>query len=121
MLAVGDRAKELRKPATLGNGSARDFALTDQLRSEPGGTATLAGRAPQNQGIAAIFDDGMCITLSVSVRDLGNRLKTENASAAKFTQTRERVLQAVYFSQGIQLVDHEPQAIVRAGRVFVAL
>src|SRR6267154_1287224 len=120
MLAVSDRPKELCGPAAPGYRGVLYFAIPDELRSESGGAAPLAGRTAQNRRVAAVLHDGMRLTLAVGVRDLGNRLKAEYASTAEFAQTRQRVLQSIDLTQRIQFVDHKPQSIARIARVDVA-
>src|ERR1700722_18219846 len=57
MLAVSDRPKELCGPAAPGYRGVLYFAIPDELRSESGGAAPLAGRTAQNQRVAAVFHD----------------------------------------------------------------
>src|SRR6266404_655431 len=59
MLAVSDRPKQLREPAAPGYRGVPDFAVPDELRSESGRAAPLAGRTSQDQRIAAVFDDAV--------------------------------------------------------------
>src|ERR1700686_2677252 len=62
MLAVSDRPKQLREPAAPGYRGVPYFAIPDELRSESGRAAPLAGRTAQDQRIAAVLDDGMRLT-----------------------------------------------------------
>src|SRR5882757_7602819 len=48
MLAVSDRPKQLREPAAPGYRGVPHFAISDELRSESGRTAALAGRTAQD-------------------------------------------------------------------------
>ena len=72
----------------------------------------LARRAAQNEGVAAILDDGLGDAPAVSSRDLGDRLKAQDATAPELAQPRERVLESVDFAERIQLVDDEPEALI---------
>src|SRR5882724_3352530 len=113
MLAVSDRPKQLCEPAAPGHRGVPYFAIPDELRSESGRAAPFAGGTAQDQRVAAVLHDCMCLTLAVGVRDLRNRLKAEHASTAEFAQARQRVLQSIDLSQRIQFVDHKPQSAVR--------
>ena len=79
-----DRAEYLSVAAVAGHRGMQYLAVADQLRGEPRRAAAFAGRAPQDQRIAAIFDDGMRLALAVRARYLRNRLKTQYAAAAEF-------------------------------------
>src|SRR5271170_8449301 len=72
----------------------------------------LGCRAAQDQGIAAVFDDGMCLLHAISARYLRDGLKAEHTSALKFSQPRQRVLQAVDRPQRVEFIDHKPESWV---------
>ena len=57
-----------------------DFAIADELRRKARGAATFAGGAAQNEGIPAILHDRTRLALPVRARDLGDRLKSQNAA-----------------------------------------
>src|ERR1700676_1094877 len=78
VLTVRDRPEQLRVAAGPRHRGVQYLALADQLRGEPCSAAALAGRTSQNQGIAAVLDDGMRLALAVRARHLGNRLKAED-------------------------------------------
>src|ERR1700722_8914049 len=121
VLALGDRAQELGRPPAPGYGGLHHFTIADQLRGEPGRAAAFAGRTSQDQRVAAIFDNGMCVALAIRAGYLGNGLKTENAAASEFSKARKRVLEPVDLAQGVQFVDHEPEAAIRTTGVGVTL
>ena len=72
----------------------------------------LAAGAAQNQSRAAVLDDCLRLSCSVSTGDLGNRLEAKDAAATEFSQARERVLQPVDGAERVELVHHEPQPLI---------
>src|SRR5579863_6196229 len=95
MLAGGCRCHPLRWPARLGARPVHDFALPDEPRSKLRGPAALTGRAPQDESVAAILDNGLRRASSVRARNLRDRLEPENAAPPEFSQPREGVLESV--------------------------
>src|SRR5438874_7815930 len=89
-----------------------DLLLTDELGREFGRPAPLAARAAQDEGIAAILDDGIRHRAAVGARDLTDRLKAEDASPAELAQARQRILEPVDLPECVQLVDDEPEALI---------
>src|SRR5256885_9041876 len=89
-----------------------DLLLADELGSEFGRPAPLAPRAAQDEGIAAILDDGIRHRAAVGARDLADRLKAEDASPAELAQARQRILEPVDLPECVQLVDDEPEALI---------
>src|SRR5262249_41738920 len=90
------------------------FALPDQVRGELGGATMLAPRAAQDECVTAVLDECLRIPGAVSGRDLCHRLEAQNTTATDLAQPRQRVLESVDRAEGIELVDHEPQALVDA-------
>ncbi len=111
MLAVRDRAGRLVKPTAPRNRGSQHLALPDELRGKPRGAAAFAGRATQNQRVPTILDNRVGVSVAVGAGYLRNRLKAQDTPAAELAQPRERVFQTVNLSEGIQLVDDEPQAL----------
>ena len=110
-----DAATGKRNPADFSDAAAsrhrgtHDFAFADELRRESRSAAALAGRTAQNQRIAAILHNRVGIARSVGARHLRDRLKPQYAAPVEFAQTRERILEPVDLSQGIEFVDDEPE------------
>ena len=92
--------------------AAEDLALADQAAGKLGGAALLAGAAPEDQRVAAVFDDGLGFTVAVGGTHLRDGLKTQYATAAELPKSCERVLQSIDGAQGIELVDDKPEALV---------
>src|SRR5277367_415357 len=105
MLAMRYRAHELGRPAGPRNGGPQHFALADEIGSKPGGTAAFARGATEDERVSAIFDNGMCVTMTVRAGDLRDRLESKDATAPKFSQAREGIFQTVDLSEGVQFVD----------------
>src|SRR5205823_12544052 len=72
-----------------------DLALADELRGELRRSAALAGRAAQDERVAAVLDDRVRDRPAIGARHLTDRLEPENAASAELTQPRQGVLEAV--------------------------
>ena len=99
-------------PAGRRERGVHDLALTNELGCKFRGTALLAGGAAQDEGVAAVLDDGLGAALAVGARDLGDRLEAQDAAAAELTQPRQRVLEPINLAEGVQFIDDEPQALI---------
>src|SRR5262249_50240515 len=64
-------------------------------------------------GISAVLNEGVTFPSSVSRSDLRKRLEAKYAATPVLAQPSEGVLEAVNRSQGVQLVDHEPEPLRR--------
>src|SRR5580658_4071334 len=109
MLAARNRARHLARPAALRNRGSHHFAFADELRGESRSAAAFAGGATEDQSVTTIFHNRMGVPVSVSAGNLRNRLKSEHATASKFSQPRERIFETVNLSERVQLVDDEPK------------
>src|SRR5437870_4713672 len=89
-----------------------DLALADELRGELRGSAALAGRAAQDERVAAVLDDRVRDRPAIGARHLADRLEPENAASAELTQPRQGVLEAVDLPERVELVDEEPQPLI---------
>src|SRR6266436_33563 len=118
MLALRDGIGGLAVSTASRNGGPHHLPVADELGREPCRAATFACRTAQNERVPAILDDGMSIALPISARDLRNRLKSEHAAPAEFSEARQCVLQPVDLAQRIQFVDDKPQP---SGIPFFAL
>src|SRR5256885_1102754 len=89
-----------------------DLALADELRGELRRSAALAGRAAQDEGVAAILDDRIRHRSAIGARHLADRLEPENAASAELAQPRQGVLEAIDLAERVELVDQEPQPLI---------
>src|SRR5437764_9195952 len=92
-----------------------DLALADELRGELRRSAALAGRAAQDERVAAVLDDRVRDRPAIGARHLADRLEPENAASAELTQPRQGVLQAVDLAERaerVELVDEEPEPLI---------
>src|ERR1019366_7687400 len=96
------RTQELRVPPAPRYGRAQHLALPDELRREPRRAAPFAGRATQDECIAAMLHNGVSIALPIRARNLRDRLESQNAAPAKFSEARQRVLEAIDLAEGVQ-------------------
>src|SRR2546430_12900120 len=71
-----------------------DLALADELRGELRRSAALAGRAAQDERVAAVLDDRVRDRPAIGARHLADRLEPENAASAELAQPRQGVLEA---------------------------
>src|SRR4029077_16852057 len=109
-----DRRQHLERTPRARTRDPHDFALADEAGSKLRCASVLASRAAQNERVTTIFDDRLRLTATVGRGHLGDRLKAEHAAPAEFSQACERILQSVDLSEGVQLVDHEPEALLPA-------
>src|SRR5437660_10055924 len=86
-----------------------DLALADELRGELRRSAALAGRAAQDERVAAVLDDRVRDRPAIGARHLADRLEPENAASAELTQPRQSVLEAVDLAERVERGDEEPQ------------
>jgi hypothetical protein len=86
-----------------------DFPLTYQARGKLRRAAALARRAPEDERVAAVLDDGLRFRVPVRAPHLRDALEAEHAAPAEFPQARERVLETVDLAQRVELVDDEPE------------
>src|ERR1700679_3104184 len=117
---LGDAARTAsaaQRKCTVAIAAARflapeNLSIADQARCELRRAPVLAARAPQDKGISAIFDDCLCVALSVRAGYLGDRLKTQDAAASEFSQPRQCILETVDGAQCIELINDEPQTLI---------
>src|ERR1700677_5080319 len=89
-----------------------DLTLSNELGSKLRSPPILAGRAPENECIAAVLNDRVRDALTVGTRHLCNRLKSQHGPPADLAQPRQRILEAIDLAESIQLVNDEPQPLV---------
>src|SRR2546430_12160113 len=82
-----------------------DLALADELRGELRRSAALAGRAAQDERVAAVLDDRVRDRPAIGARHLADRLEPENAASAELAQPRQGVLEAVDLAERDGLKD----------------
>src|SRR5438876_5832421 len=84
VLGVRDRGQHLERTPRARARDAHDFALTDEARGKLRRAPMLTPRAPQNERVAAVLDDGLRLAAPIGRGHLCNRLKAEHAAPTEF-------------------------------------
>jgi hypothetical protein len=79
----GIAAAEETAAVVGGDVFARDFSLADETAREASGATAFGGGAAEDEGVAAVLDDGLRFGVTVGARDLSDGLEAEDAAAAE--------------------------------------
>src|ERR1700734_3246635 len=88
------------------------LSVANELRGEFRRPAALRCGTSQNQSIPAVLNDGLRVSVTIGVRHLRDRLKSQDTAPTEFPQPGQRILEPVDRPERIELVNDEPESLI---------